>query len=134
MWIKSCSVKKWKKNYHFSTINISNSQIENLDSYSSSTKVNVNMFFPDSNFEGIVSTYEYGKLLWHNRELKIVCWSSRHILCEKYIKSFVCVEDRILVVKWIVYECHIFPMPLPQTCRLETTFLCLNSRLLVNKN
>ena len=32
------------------------------------------------------------------------------------------------------YEAHIFPRPLLRTCRLETTFLCLNSRLRVNKN
>ena len=33
-----------------------------------------------------------------------------------------------------MYEAHIFPMPLQPTCRLETTPLCLNTRLRVNKN
>ena len=28
-----------------------------------------------------------------------------------------------------MYEAHIFPRPLQQTCRLETTPLCLNTRL-----
>ena len=33
-----------------------------------------------------------------------------------------------------MYEAHIFPRPLQQTCRLETTPLCLNTRLRVQKN
>ena len=33
-----------------------------------------------------------------------------------------------------MYEAHIFPRPLQQTCRFETTSLCLNTRLIVNKN
>ena len=33
-----------------------------------------------------------------------------------------------------MYEAHIFPRLLQQTCRLETTRLCLNTRLGVNKN
>ena len=33
-----------------------------------------------------------------------------------------------------MYEAHIFPRQLQQTCRLETTPLCLNTRLRVNKN
>jgi hypothetical protein len=52
----------------------------------------------------------------------------------KNIKSFVCVEVRILLEKFNVYEGHIFPRPLLETCRLETTSLCLNTRLLVKKN
>jgi hypothetical protein len=31
-------------------------------------------------------------------------------------------------------EAHIFPRPLQQTCRLETSPLCLNTRLRVKKN
>ena len=32
-----------------------------------------------------------------------------------------------------MYEAHIFPRTLQQTCRLETTPLCLNTRLRVKK-
>jgi len=52
---------------------------------------------------------------------------------KKILNAFVCVEVRILVEKWNVYEGHIFPRPLLQTCRLETTSLCLNIRLIVIK-
>ena len=37
------------------------------------------------------------------------------------------------VKKWNMYEAHIFPKPLQQTCILETTPLCLNTRLRVNQ-
>ena len=121
----------WRQNSHFRT-NISNSQIETLVSYSRSTNVNVNMSFPNINFEGNFSTYVFGKSFWHYRELNIDCWTSRHILCEKIWNTFVCVEVRILVVKWKQYG-HIFLRPLLQGCRLETTYLCLNNRLLLNK-
>jgi len=51
-------VANWKRqNHHYCTIIISNSQIENLVSFSRSTNVNVNMSFPNSNFEGNFSTY-----------------------------------------------------------------------------
>ena len=43
-------------------------------------------------------------------------------------------DVRNLVENGNVYEGHIFPRPLLHTCRLETTLLCLNTRLLVNKN
>jgi hypothetical protein len=33
------------------------------------------------------------------QNLKIDCWASRHILCEKKLNTFVCVEARILVEK-----------------------------------
>jgi len=33
-----------------------------------------------------------------------------------------------------MYEAHIFPGPLQQTCRMETTSLCLNTRLRVKSN
>ena len=51
---------------------------------------------------------------------------------KQILNTFVCVEVRILVEKWNVYEGHIFPRPLLQTRRLETTSLCLNTRLFVN--
>ena len=33
-----------------------------------------------------------------------------------------------------MYEAHIFPRPLQQICSLETTPLCLNTRIRVKKN
>ena len=119
--------------YHFSTIIISNSQIETLDSYSRSNNVNVNLSFPSSNFEGNVSTYVFGKSFWHYRELKIECWIRVIYNAEKILNSFICVEVRTLVEKWNIYQGRIFPRQLQQTCRFEATSLCLNTRLLVNK-
>jgi hypothetical protein len=43
------------------------------------------------------------------------------------------VEVRILVEKWNIYEAHIFPRSLIQTCWLETIPLCLCTRLSLNK-
>ena len=113
--------------------NISKSQIEILFSNSKSSYVNVNMCFPNINYERNLCIYVFGKLFWHYRELKSECWTSRHVLCEKKY-FFVYVGIRILVKKWNMYETHIFPSPLQQTCRLETTSLCLNTRLRVKKN
>ena len=92
------------------------------------------MCFPISNFEGKFSTYVFSNSFWHYLELKCECWTSRHILCEKILNFFEWIEDIILVKKWNIYEAHIFPRPLLQTCRLETTSLCLNARLLEKKN
>ena len=38
------------------------------------------------------------------------------------------------VKKWNMYEAHNFSRPLQQICSLETTPLCLNTRIRVNKN
>jgi len=46
------------------------------------------MSFPYSNFEENFSTYVFGKSFRHYRDLKIDCWSSRHILREENIKCF----------------------------------------------
>ena len=43
-------------------------------------------------------------------------------------------EFRILCKKVKYYEAHIFSRSLQQTCRFETTPLCLNTRLRVKKN
>jgi len=51
----------WSSNEDKTSIIISNYQIEKLVSYSRSTYVNVNMSFPNSNFEGNFSTDEFGK-------------------------------------------------------------------------
>ena len=57
-------------------------------SNSRSTNVKVNMSFPNSNSEGNLSTYVFGKSFRHYRVLKIDRWTSRHILCEINIKCF----------------------------------------------
>jgi len=132
--IYSCSELKRRQNYHISTMIISNSQIETLVSYSRSTIVNVNMSFPNSNFEGNFSTYVFGKSFWHYSELKIHCWHRGVYYAKKILNSFVYVEVRILGENWNVYEGHIFPRPLLQTCKFETSSLCLNTRLIVNKH
>ena len=88
---------------------------------------------PNSNFEGNFSTYVFGKSFWHYRDLKSECWTSRHTLRKKILNFFICVEVRILCKKvkylWISH----FPEAITKTCRLETTPLCLNTRLRVNK-
>jgi hypothetical protein len=53
---------------------------------------------------------------------------------KEILNYFGCVEVWILVEKWIIYEPHIFPRSLVQTCWMETTSLCLNTWLRVNKN
>ena len=52
LWIISCNELKWRQKYYFSTFIISNSKIEILVSFSRLKNVNVNMSFPNSNFEG----------------------------------------------------------------------------------
>ena len=125
---------KWRQNYHFSTIIISNSRIETLVSYSRSKNFNVNMSFL------LVILKENSVLMclashFDNIDNWISIVGHRDIYNWKQkLNSIVCVEVRILVEKWNIYEGHIFPRPFLQTCRLETTSLCLNTRLLVNKN
>ena len=112
----------------------SNPQMEILVSFSRSTNVNVNMYYPNSNFEENFSTYVFAKSFGHYRELKRECWTSRHILCKKILNIFICVEVRILCKKSeICMKLTFSPRPLHQTCRLETTLLFLNTRLLLNK-
>jgi hypothetical protein len=65
---------------------------------------------------------------------KLIVWPRDIYYAKKILNTFVCVEFRILVEKWNVYEVHIFPRPLLKTCRLVTTSLCLNTRLILNKN
>ena len=57
------------------------------------------MSFPNSNFEGNLSIYVFGKSFWHYRDLKSECWTSRHILFKKILNVFICVEIRILCKK-----------------------------------
>ena len=125
-WNKSNTIIKLRSSFQIC-------QLEILVLYSSSTNVNVNMSFQNSNFEGNFSTYVFGNSLRHYRELEIDCWAWRHILCEKDINIFICVEFRIVVGTWYIFEAHIFPRSLLQTYSLETNSLCLNTRLLVSK-
>ena len=124
------------RNKSKSTINVRSSfeisPQEILVSYSSSTYVNENMSFPNSNFEGNFISYVFGKEFLHYRELKIDCWASRHIM-EKNIKYFRKCGCRILVENWNIYEAHNFPRPFLETCSFETTSLFLNTLLRVNK-
>jgi len=53
------------------------------------------MSFPNSIFEGNFRTYVFGKSFWHYRDLKSECWTSRHILCNKILNFFKCMEVRI---------------------------------------
>jgi hypothetical protein len=75
LWIYSCNELKWWQNYNLSSIIISNSQIEILVSYSKSTKVKVNLSFPNSKFEVTFSTYVFCKSFWHYRVLKNEYWT-----------------------------------------------------------
>jgi len=71
LWKYSCSDMQWRQNVYFSRIIISNSQIEGLVSYSRSLYINVNMCFPNSNFEGT---------------LVLICLASHfYIECGKWI-------------------------------------------------
>jgi len=126
-WNKSKTIIKLRSSFQIS-------QLEILVSYSRSTNVNEIMSFQNSNFEGNFSTYVFGWLFWYYLELKIYCLTWRRILCEKNINFFLCVEFRIVVGKWNIYEAHIFPRSLLKICSLETTSLCIFTRLSVKKN
>ena len=125
---------KWRQKYYFSTWIISNSQIEILVSFSMTTNVNANMSFSNSNFEGIFSTYVFGKSFWILLRAENWMLEKATPNMRKILNYFKIVEVRILVGKWYMYEAHIFPKPLIQICRLETIMLCLITRLRINKN
>ena len=93
-----------------------------------STIVILNVFYTIRIWNETLVLMCFGKSFCDYRELKIDCWTLRHILCEKILNYFVCLEVRILVEKRNIYEGHIFLRPLLQTCRLETTSVCLNAR------
>ena len=118
-----------KQKYFFRTFIFLNSQIELLVSFSRSTNVNVNMSLPNSNFEGNLFYASHFDII----ETWKVNVAYRDIY---YAKNFnFSYEWRLefFVKKWNMYEAHILPRPLQQTCSLETTPLCLNTRLRVNK-
>ena len=88
-----------------------------------STNVNVNMFFPNNNFEENFSTYVFASHFDIIESWKLIVGHRELYYAKKILKAFVCVEVRILVEKGNVYEGKIFPRSLLQTCRLETTSL-----------
>ena len=92
----------------------------------------VNMYFPNSNLEGNFSTHVFGKSFWHFRELKIDCWTLGHILCKNILNTFVCVEVTILVENLYIWRSQ-FPEVITTNMQIGNDFLCINSRLRVNK-
>jgi hypothetical protein len=70
---------------------------------------NVNMSVPKSKFEGKFSIFLAGVCFLYFRGLKCDCCTSRHLLCERILNYFGCVEIRILVEKLNKYKAHIFP-------------------------
>ena len=66
-------------------------------------------------------------------ESRILIVGYRDIFCEKNFKFFRMCGGKYSCKNWNVYEVHIFSRPLLQTCRLETTSFCLNTRLLLKK-
>jgi len=130
-WIESCSEMKWIQIYYFSTIIISNSQIETPISYSRSKNVNINMPFTISNFEGNLVLMCLASHFDIIASWKLIVGHRVIYYAKKILNSSLCMEVRILVEKWNECEVHIFPKPLLQTWRLETTSLCLNNQLLV---
>ena len=119
--------------YYFRTFIFSNSKIEILFSFSSSTKVNVNMSLPNSNFEGNFSTYVFGKSFWNYRDLKSESWTSRHILCKKILNFFICVQVRILFKKVkYVWSSH-FHEAITTNMQIGNDSFAFKTRLGLNK-
>ena len=58
---------------------------------------------------------------------------TRHILRKKILNFLYVWKLEFFLKKCDMYEAHIFPRRLQQKCRLETTPLCLNTRLRVKK-
>jgi len=109
LWFYSCSELKRRQNYHFISIINSNSQIELQFSYSRSTYVNVNMCFPNRTFEGNFGTYVFESHFDIIETWKFYVGHRVIYYAKKILNSFICVEVRILVGKWNIYEAHIFP-------------------------
>ena len=83
--------------YYFSTFIISNSKTEILVSFSRSTNINVNMSFPNSNFEGNFSTYVWQVILTSKPEKWMLDLAT--YIMQRNIKFFICFEVRILCKK-----------------------------------
>jgi len=83
------------------------------------------MSFPNSNFEGTLVLMCLASHFDNMESWKFIV-GHRNLYYAKKFNAFVFVEVIILVEKWNLYVGHIFKKPLLQTCRLETTSLCLN--------
>ena len=109
---------KRRQKYYFRTFIFSNSQIEILVSFSRSTKVNVNMSFPNSNFEG--------NLCYASHFDIIVTWKvnvgHRGIYNANILNFFIWVEVRILCKKLIyVWSSH-FPEAITTNMQLGNDY------------
>jgi hypothetical protein len=109
------------------------SQMKILVSYSRTTYVNVNMFFIIVILKETLVLMCLARHFVIIESLKLIVEHRVIYYAKKILNFFIYVEFRILVEKWNVYEGHTFLRPQLQTCRLETTSLSLNTRLLVNK-
>ena len=84
----------------------------------------------------VIPHLDFFTFTWLSRSEKWLLHIATFILQKKkiiIINYFGCVEVRILVEKWNIFEANIFPRSLVQTSWLEKTSLCLNTRLSVNK-
>ena len=94
-----------------------------------------------------VTSWKEGKNIILKEPLVLMCLAShfdiietwkwmldiRTFITQKNIKFFYVCKLEFFLKMCNTYEAHIFPRPLQQTCRFETTPLCLITRLLVNK-
>jgi len=65
------------------------------------------MSFPNSNFEGNISTFVFGKYFDIIDHWKLSVWHRDIYYAKKILNYFVCVEVRIFVENLNVYEGHI---------------------------
>jgi hypothetical protein len=94
---------------------------------------NVTISVPKSNFEVNFCTYVFGKCFWHFTSRKLVVEHRDIYYAKKNIKKVWMYVFRIYVYKWNIYETHIFQGSFVETCWLEKTSLCLNTRLSIKK-
>ena len=86
------------------------------------------MYFPNSKFEVNLCVMQF--ILTLSRP-EMWMFDIATYITQKILNFFKCVEVRMFVKKWNMYEVHIFARP--KKCRLETAPFCLNTRLGVNK-
>ena len=125
-WEFKC-VTSWNK---FKTIILIRSsfqicQLEILVLYQRKCMSNVNVFVPKINFDGNLITYVFFKWFWHFPSWKEIVGLCDIYYAKKILNYFGCVAFRFLVQKWNIYEAHIFPRSLLETCWLESISLCL---------
>ena len=91
------------------------------------------MPFPNSDFDGNFCDYLFGKCFGSSRIDKILLEIATFIMRKKYLIFFICETSNIFRMVKYIYEAHICMRSLVQTSSLESTSLCLNNRLSVNK-